>query len=359
MLDFKLLPWPPPEPGKWPKSPSRLPADAYWSVMRQLIGVSGAISLIWALLFGWFNAPIMSAVSGVGVALYALAHLLLRHQHQVAAMALVWLEVLAHTAMASILLGWDSAFHLHLLICIPGAVVVSGRGRALTMVAALFAFYLALDAACTFMPPVNPLTVAQLQFVKWINFSLVFGVFFSMASLYRSTVVRSELGLMAQATTDSLTGLYNRSHFIKRAETELTRSHRTQEPLSLVMSDIDFFKQVNDEHGHHTGDRVLIQVAQILQGAMREVDVLARWGGEEFLLLLPNTDTTAAVAIAQRIRLALETTPTMNEGTPLTVTMSFGIAQVNPTENLSAAIVRADQALYRSKDAGRNQIHIG
>ena len=336
-----------------------LATGAYWTMIRRLVLISGTASALWTILFGILNAPLASTVGLISLALYALVYLLLQYKRNTAAMFLIWIEVLGHTAMACLLLGWDSAFHLHLLLCIPAAVVASRKRNALTMVVALFTFYLALDAACTLVPPLSPLPMAQLQIVKWINFSLVFGVFFAMASLYRSTVLQSEQGLMAQATTDALTGLLNRQHFRKRADIELARSHRNQEPVSLVMADIDFFKQVNDQYGHPVGDRVLIQVAQILQQFMREVDVVARWGGEEFLMLLPNSDTPAALAVTERIRLALECTPYMNMNTPLVVTMSFGITRVADPSDLDAATSRADSALYRSKECGRNQIRLG
>ncbi|MEX3978240.1 diguanylate cyclase [Paraburkholderia sp. EG287A] len=164
--------------------------------------------------------------------------------------------------------------------------------------------------------------------------------------------------LQSEATTDPLTGLANRRSFSMAAELEVARARKQQSPLALLSFDLDFFKRVNDKFGHATGDVVLVQTARLLRGAMRDGDLAARLGGEEFAALLPNTMLQQAMAVAERIRLAIATSPVvLPDGGSLSVTVSIGVALFHEDEyDLSAALERADQALYRAKEAGRNRV---
>ncbi|HPH96535.1 MAG TPA: histidine kinase N-terminal 7TM domain-containing protein [Anaerolineaceae bacterium] len=160
------------------------------------------------------------------------------------------------------------------------------------------------------------------------------------------------------AITDPLTGLYNRRYFSQRAQEELERSARLRHPLSLLMLDLDHFKRVNDTHGHSTGDQVLAHFAGILQTMTRGTDITARFGGEEFIVLLPETGPQEACATAERIRHAVETTPCPCGQLNIPITTSIGLAtapagQRPSLENLSQ---QADLALYAAKHSGRNRV---
>jgi diguanylate cyclase (GGDEF)-like protein len=157
------------------------------------------------------------------------------------------------------------------------------------------------------------------------------------------------------ASTDLLTGLANRRHFDEVVQAEMHRSSRHGQPLSLMMLDIDHFKRVNDTFGHSIGDRVLQQVADCTRGAVRPYDCLARWGGEEFIILMPNTSLASAAILAERIRESIAAMTTDPVGQ---VTASLGVAEYLPPSTLGPWLDRADQALYRAKREGRNRVEV-
>jgi diguanylate cyclase (GGDEF)-like protein len=158
--------------------------------------------------------------------------------------------------------------------------------------------------------------------------------------------------------TDELTGVPNRRAFIAAAGQELARAQRSGRSPSLVMLDLDHFKAINDCHGHAAGDAVLRAVADTLRRSLRGQDVVARWGGEEFILLLPETDLGGAAHVAEAIRQALAGLAVTFDGTSLTVTGSLGVARLPAGGSLDDAAARADHALYRAKELGRNRVEV-
>ena len=160
-----------------------------------------------------------------------------------------------------------------------------------------------------------------------------------------------------QALVDGLTGVANRRRCSEALSAEVARTARHGTPLSLVLADLDDFKAVNDAHGHAAGDVVLREFADVLRSTLRESDIAGRWGGEEFLLLLPGTDAPGAVQLADRVRLALMERPLLApDGAPLAVTCSFGVAQHRPGEDEEQLFAAADKALYRAKREGKNRV---
>ena len=160
-----------------------------------------------------------------------------------------------------------------------------------------------------------------------------------------------------QALVDGLTGLSNRRHTEDRLAAERSRAARFSEPLSVVLGDLDDFKNVNDVHGHPVGDTVLREFARVVEGATRESDVAGRWGGEEFLLVLPGSDAAGAEQLAERIRSHLEDrTLVTPEGVPVRVTASFGVAGLDDGHDEAGLVAAADAALYEAKRAGKNRV---
>jgi diguanylate cyclase (GGDEF)-like protein len=160
-----------------------------------------------------------------------------------------------------------------------------------------------------------------------------------------------------QALVDGLTGVANRRRCSEALAAEVARAARHATPLSLVMADLDDFKIVNDAHGHAAGDMVLREFAEVLRATLRETDLAGRWGGEEFLLLLPGTDATGAAQLAERVRAAFAERPMLSsDGVPLPVTCSFGVAQHRPGEDEEELTAAADRALYRAKAQGKNRV---
>ena len=160
------------------------------------------------------------------------------------------------------------------------------------------------------------------------------------------------------AFTDALTGLDNRRRCAERLQLELERTRRYHLPLAILIADLDKFKNVNDTYGHSVGDEVLKTVAEILRKTLRTVDAIGRWGGEEFLVALPNIPEADAMVAAERLRRAVESAPGIPGG-PEKVTMSFGMAVFKGDKTSEAIVERADQALYRAKENGRNRVETG
>jgi diguanylate cyclase (GGDEF)-like protein len=157
-----------------------------------------------------------------------------------------------------------------------------------------------------------------------------------------------------QAVTDELTGLANRRRFVAQLEAEVARAERSGTPLSVVLADIDDFKRVNDTWGHDTGDTVLRRVAAVLQAATRDVDLPVRLGGEEFAILLPETDTVGARLLAERVRAAVEATVIEAGSDRISVTASFGVACFPESAEASQLLIEADRRLYDAKRSGKN-----
>lgn len=162
------------------------------------------------------------------------------------------------------------------------------------------------------------------------------------------------------ASTDPLTRLMNRRAFVGYAEQELARVDRFGGPISVGLLDVDHFKSVNDGHGHGAGDQVLVAIADAVRGAIRRVDIVSRWGGEEIVFLLPGTPLAGAEIVAERVRHAIRGTPidVHDDGTTkrLGVTASIGIAERADDETVDSLIARADSAMYRAKQAGRDRV---
>jgi diguanylate cyclase (GGDEF)-like protein len=155
--------------------------------------------------------------------------------------------------------------------------------------------------------------------------------------------------------SDMLTGLMNRRKIEEVLTQEFERSHRYGQALALIFIDIDHFKAVNDRLGHDTGDKVLAQVATRIQEALRVTDVVARWGGEEFLVVCPGTALDTAAALAERLRQTVAQSPIETAGH---ITVSAGVTQVQPRESWQACFRRLDASLYRAKSSGRDQVHL-
>ena len=167
-----------------------------------------------------------------------------------------------------------------------------------------------------------------------------------------------EAELKRQAHVDHLTGVSNRGYFMVQAEQELSRAQRYNNPLSLFMLDIDFFKKVNDSHGHKVGDLVLVKLTDICRQTLREMDIIGRVGGEEFVILLPEADLIEATKVAERLRELIEKSKVPLEGgLPLHFTVSIGVTSMaSREENLDVLLNLADRALYEAKANGRNKV---
>jgi diguanylate cyclase (GGDEF)-like protein/PAS domain S-box-containing protein len=198
---------------------------------------------------------------------------------------------------------------------------------------------------------------------KWVQTSIVPLPLALTGTAHTSVIVlrditalkQTEKELRKQAVTDGLTGLYNRRYFEESLRLELKRSERYTRPLSLLLCDVDSFKQVNDRHGHPYGDTILQTIARLLQGTMRTSDLICRYGGEEFAILLPETGKAGAFVAAEKVRKVLEAAHIRAGESSLNLTLSIGVASYpEDAKDGGDLVLRADEALYRAKKNGKN-----
>ncbi|HKS14503.1 MAG TPA: sensor domain-containing diguanylate cyclase [Pseudomonas sp.] len=190
----------------------------------------------------------------------------------------------------------------------------------------------------------------------YLNLAICAMITLVVLSLLNAMVKRHQDNTEAIASLDSLTGLPNRRSFDLLAGQALQNAARDHAPLVALLFDLDHFKALNDNHGHLAGDEVLRQFAQVLQGSLRQSDILCRWGGEEFLVLLRNVDGPQALAVAEKIRERCEQLAFNFASKPLRLTTSIGLSSLQPDDTLDNLIARADHALYRAKQGGRNRV---
>ncbi len=273
-----------------------------------------------------------------------------------ATMALAWLQALAFGAMQ---------------LCLEPA-----QGNALRLGYGLFPFVVGAQLAILPLPwgcilgaasATLAVSLAPVAFgVRAIDAALwnelrLLGLIIALAASASHAQLRlliDLLGARRDASHDPLTGLANRRSAERRLDADRSRALRIPEPLSVVMIDLDHFKQVNDRLGHASGDQVLVAIAQVLRDALRGADLAVRYGGEEFLAILPGTDSGRAMDVADRIRAQIERTAIALPGGAIGVTASLGVATLAGEESPNALIHRADAALYRAKTGGRNRCEL-
>ena len=158
--------------------------------------------------------------------------------------------------------------------------------------------------------------------------------------------------------TDTLTGIANYRYFLQALEQEIERTRRSGQPTSLIMLDIDFFKKVNDRWGHEVGNQALVHLSRLLQKIVRKLDIPCRYGGEEFAIILPDTNLSACLPVAERIRQEIEMSPLDISGQPLFLTASLGVITYGDKQETTAEglIKQADRYLYQAKESGRNRV---
>jgi diguanylate cyclase (GGDEF)-like protein len=174
-----------------------------------------------------------------------------------------------------------------------------------------------------------------------------------------SAVAHRTRQLVWLANTDPLTGLKNRRAFMETAEAQILQCRRYPHPLAALLIDIDHFKSINDRYGHHVGDQAIRRVTDTITNTLRDSDIIGRFGGEEFAVLMPHTDLPAALVAAERLRQAVAGMKIgLLEGGPLSMTISLGLAMHEPGVSLDTLLMRADMALYRAKSGSRNRVEV-
>lgn len=329
--------------------------------------VIAAVALVYAGLLhavGDPHWPWHLALAALAVALQPMFRVQVPFRHFLGALLLLILPATASVALLALQYGPTALFHVLLLAYSP-VLVTSGRlharGKALLVLFAL-SLTLALDVAGSHAlgwPRPPGAGADALEWMRRVNL-VVLGLG-TPALLYRYFRLVSwqhaELGDLA--VRDPVTRLFNRRRALAVGESLQARLRRgLVRPFCVVMIDIDHFKLVNDAHGHEVGDAALVHVAHRVADCARATDIVARWGGEEFLVLLPDADLAAARIFAERVRDALAREPLLCEGRDLALTATLGLAQADPDDTLAGLIARADRALYAGKHGGRNRVMV-
>jgi diguanylate cyclase (GGDEF)-like protein len=250
----------------------------------------------------------------------------------------------------------------YVLVVFFGAFALSTRGFVLVAAQAVVGYGLVIWLLVQNHPDVIDL---KIELVNWLGFAISMSAFSLVAadlSRLRRRVslqnrdLREALGTIQElAITDELTGIYNRRHVQGVLEYQKSLADRGHHSFTLAFADLDHFKEVNDRSGHQAGDQVLKRFAQIARASIRDIDYVARIGGEEFLLVLVQNSLAEAMKVAERIRSRMEKEVfDFPEGGSIKVTVSLGITQYGPRESVEAMLARADQALYQAKKKGRN-----
>lgn len=336
----------------------RITHGAFWQLARRLVLLSIGTHAFFLVLFAVLGVRVLALLNVGSVLLFVVAYLLLQRRINRPALLLCWTEFMTHATVASLWCGWNSGFHYYLLLLAPVVMIGGSRGRT-PMLALLFAFYTALYFVGRQVGPLHALSPAVQGGLQVVNTAILFGVIGHGLGYYYGYLRASERQLFELATRDLLTGLFNRRHVVACAAQPAARAWRQRGPTAVLLADVDHFKRINDQHGHAAGDLILARIGQRLSELARSDDIVGRWGGEEFLLVLPNTTADQALALAERIRSTCAADSVPHGDDALRVTLSFGVVAWARDEPFDAAVARADRALYRSKALGRDRVTAG
>jgi diguanylate cyclase (GGDEF)-like protein len=323
----------------------------------------------WANAIGWTHA-----MTGVVMVIFGLTLQRYVRRHRSSAQAMV-LQILFCASMLLFAIALSVIDQMvtpnttnFATICLLIAMTSLMR-PAITIALYLAAYFLFFKALAITQPDPNLLALARSHSVSAVLMSIVASAVvwrqFVTAVLLRREIVRSHQAVAEKkteleylATHDALTGLYNRREFMRLAEMELARAARFPADVCMLMVDLDFFKKINDHYGHPAGDAVLEQVAALLSAGVRSTDVVARMGGEEFIVLLPNTVAEGALAAAEKLRGAIREQQLKIQDLLVPVTASIGVSAITKAQwgTVEGLYTAADQALYLAKHGGRDRV---
>jgi len=326
-----------------------------------LIAMGGHLVILIAAAFAgvmplvWFNMG--------SCLVYVVAWQAARRKHLRITFVMGLVEVVAHSWFATSVLGFASGFHIYALGLIPLAMtfepwpIRTRIGLAATLVFGYLA--LAIVGHTVFDRVDGPVV----DVFRYGNFTVGAVVLAALSYYYVLAVTHAEEALVRQnqdlsslSRTDQLTQLPNRRHALEWLVHEHARAQRYASVATICIGDLDDFKRINDHFGHDAGDEVLARVADIIRTTVRKQDVTARWGGEEFLILLPDTDPDGGIVAMEKVRAAVAAERFTWDGTPVEISITIGLAELGESTGLDEALRRADEALYRGKEGGRNTV---
>lgn len=334
----------------------------YWKHILTIVQIAFAIHVVLFVLFLILEVPVMLAGNAVSVVMYVACLRAIKQQRFQLAGMLMGVEIIAHAMLATWVLGWESNFYLF-VFCVVPVVAFSFQRHRLRRVCLNVAILLMVVggfAGRRHMGGGAGISPELMDTFGVLNALAATALLLRSAALAVSFSLQMQMNLFSTAQRDSLTDLYTRRRVMQRVRQ--LGAQRQPQTTSMLLLDIDLFKKINDAHGHDVGDAVLQRVAQAITASVRHTDVAARWGGEEFLVLMPDTDSSEARVVADRvlacIRAQAGDVMEMGEGlsAPLQVTATVAVTTLLPGEAFAAGLQRADHLLYEGKRAGRDRV---
>ncbi len=336
-------------------------------VMKKFSLISLVCIVLYGVLFAILSVWQMVLISAVCAAIWVGILLINRHGYPQAAFLIGALNSAIFSLLTTWLLGWDSGFYLLALLIMPIIFHNSQLTKwlkgllAFAILAVIIGLYLlSWQQASYWILDVGLLRIFSLinLFITMIVLALTGHFFETIASDAEKALIQTNKKLASLATTDPVTNLVNRRIILSRIEQEKNRMERGSKPFVLIMVDIDNFKQVNDEYGHAGGDYVLVNLAELISITLRKQDEVARWGGDEFLIMLPETDVEGGQIVAEKIRTKIVNTPFIYRELNIPVTVTLGVGSCDQGAGVGSCIRKADQALYLGKQAGKNRVGV-
>ncbi|WP_054087685.1 MULTISPECIES: diguanylate cyclase [Pseudomonas syringae group] len=334
-------------------------AAQFWKHITPIVYVALGIHCVFLLAFLALHVEILWLANIVSTLIYINCIYLIRGERYRQAGQLMSLEIIAHAVLATCVLGWESNFSFYMFCVIP---IIAFTFQLVTIKRVVFsvAILLAVVACFAFrrhMGHNSGLSSTMLDVFGVINvFTATMLAIYATALSVRFTS-SIQLSLFHLANRDSLTNLFTRRRVLDRVRQ--LQARRQGLSASLILLDIDHFKLINDQHGHDTGDVVLQRVADIIVSSVRSSDMAARWGGEEFLVLMPDTTQEDAQRVADRIWTRIGNESGWSRAQVMKVTATLSMVAIHREESFEVALSRADALLYLGKKQGRNRLMVG
>lgn len=326
----------------------------FWTHVTPIVKIALGIHVVLFGLFFLLDEHVLFLGNGISVLAYIVCLRALSHSRFTQAGLIFSIEVICHAALATWRLGWESNFYFYLFCIVP---IVGFSLQQRPKARRFLSILILVVATVGFIWRHRTGTHTQID-PQLLEAFAVINIIGAIALLLHSTALSvgfalsMQLKLFHAASRDSLTDLYTRRRILDHVD-QLDSKH---DALALILLDVDHFKAINDRYGHELGDAVLQRIAAAISADVRGTDLASRWGGEEFLILMPAARQSDAVALAERIQARVRDWVGELPDAALKVTATLAVAEFGPNESFEAALERADLALYRGKQEGRDRI---
>lgn len=337
----------------------------FFRVMNGFIFINLILRIGFVGIFTWLKSPSLIIYALLSAIIWLVTVFINRNGDQRLAFFIALIDSMLFSSLATVTFGWESGFYF-LLIEIDLLIFINSdlrKNSKFLLGAILSIFLILLFFVSRISSPFQPIDWKSQNIIFSINLAQglialgMLGYFFELsATKAEKEIILANQRLLNMANTDPVTNLINRRIMMNKIEAEKEKVDKGGKPFSVIMVDIDNFKQINDEYGHDGGDFVLVSLAEKISISLRKTDLVSRWGGDEFLLLLPETDLLNSQAVAEKVRERIVRSPFIYRELDIPVTVTFGVGLCDVNVGVGSCIRKADQALYRGKQAGKNQV---